>query len=517
MSGPPGAMGSTGDWEQLYATSEVSSLPWYTTALDVDIERALQEHDLRGRRILDLGTGPATQAMNLAKRGFDVLATDISPSAIKKAKASAKSAGLSIEFRVDNVLASKLAPNLVNAIVDRGVFHVLPEDKRPVYVRTVHRVLRPNGWLFLKCFSDKEPGTWGPHRIGAPWIFPRDLRGSIRCRDGLLRERQAAAQGVVRDIPAGRVGEAHAADSKSRTEAIDEVLIPHVGRDRLVDRCRRDFHDALRARRTGTARSLGDERDRIRFEMEAVLPRRLVDLRGISKESAVMEDLIEVTHEGSAVSEVHQFPFEFSDERLDLGDPTVPMTSDAVELPLRREPEAVFDQEEFVGSGAAFLHELVHARLGRVHEGRRRAVDQVSRGKQIGTAGGEGLPIEDPEDRSEDVVALHVRRPVERVEDHRESSPSDVLDLPHLFGGHLRYELRSAEGVDEQVVHPDVELELLFSIHIARRSRIPPDGELLPDAGRKACNCGQQAAEIAVDLPRVVRERGSLGPSRLST
>ena len=103
--------------------------------------------------------------MNLAKRGFDVLATDISPSAIKKAKASAKAAGLSIGFLVDNVVKSKLGPNLVDAIVDRGVFHVLPLEKRPVYVQTVHRVLRPDGWLFLKCFSDKEPGTWGPHRI----------------------------------------------------------------------------------------------------------------------------------------------------------------------------------------------------------------------------------------------------------------------------------------------------------------------------------------------------------------
>src|SRR2546426_10066135 len=106
--------------------------------------------------------------MNLAKRGFDVVATDISGSAIRKAKASAKEAGLSITFLVDNVLKSRLAPNLVDVIVDRGVFHVLPKEKRPVYVQTVHRVLRPNGWLFLKCFSDKEPGTWGPYRIPEP-------------------------------------------------------------------------------------------------------------------------------------------------------------------------------------------------------------------------------------------------------------------------------------------------------------------------------------------------------------
>ncbi|HEY5605442.1 MAG TPA: class I SAM-dependent methyltransferase, partial [Thermoplasmata archaeon] len=143
--------------------------------LDADIERALRAHRLREGRILDLGTGPATQAMNLAKRGFDVVATDISPSAIKKAKASAKEAGLSIKFLVDNVLKSRLAPNLVDVIVDRGVFHVLPAAKRPTYVQTVHRVLRPNGWLFLKCFSDKEPGTWGPHRIPE-----RELRGYFR-------------------------------------------------------------------------------------------------------------------------------------------------------------------------------------------------------------------------------------------------------------------------------------------------------------------------------------------------
>src|SRR2546425_1031188 len=122
MVEPPGATGPTGDWEKVYATSDVATLPWYSPALDADIERALKAHRLRGVRILDLGTGPATQAMNLAKRGFDVVATDISASAIKKAKASAKEAGLSITVRADNILKSRLAPNLVDDVLDRGVF-----------------------------------------------------------------------------------------------------------------------------------------------------------------------------------------------------------------------------------------------------------------------------------------------------------------------------------------------------------------------------------------------------------
>ncbi|MCI4371749.1 MAG: methyltransferase domain-containing protein, partial [Thermoplasmata archaeon] len=100
------------------------------------------------------------------------LGTDISPSAIKKAKTAAKAAGLAIAFRVDDILRSKLEPDLVHVIVDRGVFHVLPPERRPDYVDTVKRILRPKGYLLLKCFSDKEPGTYGPYRIAA-----KELRG----------------------------------------------------------------------------------------------------------------------------------------------------------------------------------------------------------------------------------------------------------------------------------------------------------------------------------------------------
>jgi len=161
-------------WEGLYATSDVETLPWYTPDLDRDFERALTQHRLQGKRILDLGTGPATHAMNLAKRGFTVIGTDISPSAIKKARAAAKAAQLQIDFRVDDILHSKLEAKLVDVIVDRGVFHVLPPEERPAYVAAVQRILRPRGWLLLKCFSDKEPGTYGPYRIAA-----KELRGYL--------------------------------------------------------------------------------------------------------------------------------------------------------------------------------------------------------------------------------------------------------------------------------------------------------------------------------------------------
>ena len=183
-------------WEGLYATSDVENLPWYTPDLDKDFERALTGHRLQGKRILDLGTGPATQAMNLAKRGFDVIGTDISPSAIKKAKAAAKAAGLAIELRVDDILTSKLSASLVDVIMDRGVFHVLPPEKRSVYVDAVHRILRPHGWLLLKCFSDKQPGTFGPYRISS-----KELRGYFAKKFEILSIADSTFQGTLKPNP----------------------------------------------------------------------------------------------------------------------------------------------------------------------------------------------------------------------------------------------------------------------------------------------------------------------------
>ena len=48
---------------------------------------------------------------------------------------------------------------------DRGCFHVLPIEKRPVYIREINRILDNSGILFLKCFSIKEPRQEGPYKF----------------------------------------------------------------------------------------------------------------------------------------------------------------------------------------------------------------------------------------------------------------------------------------------------------------------------------------------------------------
>lgn len=181
-------------WEDLYRSSDVRSLPWYTPSLDVDLGAALATRAKPGIRVLDLGTGPGTQAIALAKRGYDVVATDIAPSAVQKAAHAAEREKVRIEFRVDNILDSTLDDGLVDAIVDRGVFHTMPPESRPRYVAAVHRILRPHGLLLLKAFSDKEPRQQGPYHFS-----PAELRANFERAFEVLSIEDATFQGTLPD------------------------------------------------------------------------------------------------------------------------------------------------------------------------------------------------------------------------------------------------------------------------------------------------------------------------------
>jgi len=104
-------------------------------------------------KFLELGTGPGTQAIQLAKRNFEVAATDISSNAIKNAKKLSNK----IHFLTDDILNSQLLNHEFDFIFDRGIFHVFDISQRPQYVKQIKRILDNNGILFLKCMSvDKK-------------------------------------------------------------------------------------------------------------------------------------------------------------------------------------------------------------------------------------------------------------------------------------------------------------------------------------------------------------------------
>ena len=52
-----------------------------------------------------------------------------------------------------------------DTVIDSGVFHVFSDEDRVRYVASLAAVLPPGGRCYLMCFSDRQPGDWGPRRV----------------------------------------------------------------------------------------------------------------------------------------------------------------------------------------------------------------------------------------------------------------------------------------------------------------------------------------------------------------
>ncbi|MGC2599023.1 MAG: class I SAM-dependent methyltransferase [Nitrososphaeraceae archaeon] len=157
------------DWDNLYKNQKVETMPWYNKALDEDLRRELERRHIKEGTFLDLGTGPATQAFQLANMGFRVKASDISEAAIiaaRKIMSEKRNDNTKhVDFIVDDILNSKINDNEFDYIFDRGCFHVLPINKRLTYIIEVNKKLKYDGLLFLKVFSDKELRNDGPYKF----------------------------------------------------------------------------------------------------------------------------------------------------------------------------------------------------------------------------------------------------------------------------------------------------------------------------------------------------------------
>jgi cyclopropane fatty-acyl-phospholipid synthase-like methyltransferase len=183
------------DWEQLYQEKPVETMPWFNPNLDPDIEQALTKLNLHSSTALDLGTGPGTQAIALAERGFKMTATDISATAIQKAQAIAQEKGLDIAWKQDDILNSTLDQEF-DFVLDRGCFHVFTPERRQDYVNVVNRLIKPNGYLFLKCFSHLETRPEGPYRF-----TPDEIREIFSSRFNVISIEDTVYHGTLEQFP----------------------------------------------------------------------------------------------------------------------------------------------------------------------------------------------------------------------------------------------------------------------------------------------------------------------------
>src|SRR5690242_13812772 len=108
------------DWDASYASGD---LPWDTGKPDEQLVSFVETGRVKPCRTLEIGCGTGTNALWLAAHAFDVLATDVSPRAIERARK--KGAGVAnCRFEVLDFLAAEPAGGPFELVFDRGVFHV---------------------------------------------------------------------------------------------------------------------------------------------------------------------------------------------------------------------------------------------------------------------------------------------------------------------------------------------------------------------------------------------------------
>jgi SAM-dependent methyltransferase len=155
------ATGPAEDWDSSYTGP---SPPWDIGRPQPAFLRLADAGALTGT-LLDAGCGTGEHTILAARQGADALGIDVSPRAIEIARRKAAERGVETTFRVLDALRLDTFGESFDTILDSGLFHVFDDDARTRYLAAVHAGLRPGGHLHLMCFSDRQPGDWGPRRV----------------------------------------------------------------------------------------------------------------------------------------------------------------------------------------------------------------------------------------------------------------------------------------------------------------------------------------------------------------
>jgi cyclopropane fatty-acyl-phospholipid synthase-like methyltransferase len=159
--GPPGhRLRSIDDFDSSYAGQP----PWDIGRPQPAFVAIADAGKVQGR-VLDVGCGTGEHALMAAERGLAALGVDSAPAAIAIAEQKARARELDARFLVWNAVELERLGEQFDTVLDSGLFHVFDDDDRAGYVDSLRAATAPGGGFHMLCFSDRQPGDWGPRRI----------------------------------------------------------------------------------------------------------------------------------------------------------------------------------------------------------------------------------------------------------------------------------------------------------------------------------------------------------------
>ena len=160
-------------WEERYAAAPVWSGRVNATLADVLA-------DLAPGTALDLGCGEGADALWLAEHGWRVTAVDIAPSAITRATAAARAAGVGedrVRYRVVDLAAPGDLEEAAGGTVDlvtASFLHSPVELDRIAALRRAAALVAPGGRLFILTHAAPPPWASGLEHAGHRFLTPQE-------------------------------------------------------------------------------------------------------------------------------------------------------------------------------------------------------------------------------------------------------------------------------------------------------------------------------------------------------
>jgi len=141
-----------------------STPPWDIGRPQPAFERLAESGSFVGS-VLDVGCGTGEHALLASSLGLMALGVDFAPRAIELAQMKASERGDGARFKVWDALDLPGLGERFDTILDCGLFHVFDDHQRSSYVSSLKATISANGHFYMLCFSDRQPGDWGPRRV----------------------------------------------------------------------------------------------------------------------------------------------------------------------------------------------------------------------------------------------------------------------------------------------------------------------------------------------------------------
>ncbi|MBX3013184.1 MAG: class I SAM-dependent methyltransferase [Caldilineaceae bacterium] len=159
-------------FEELYqqAQGDSNAVPWAVLQPRPAFFQWAQRTNLQGagRRALVIGCGLGDDAEELARRGFQVTAFDLSPTAV--AWCQARFPQSAVTYVVADLLAAPAAwQGAFDFVLEIFTIQALPIDMRQTTMAAIANFVAPAGELFLFALGSDTPDQ----RTGPPWALTR--------------------------------------------------------------------------------------------------------------------------------------------------------------------------------------------------------------------------------------------------------------------------------------------------------------------------------------------------------